>query len=118
MLMTTRSVLLYKDNNNFYAKKKKKKEKKLVLVWKLTLGNLLRHKKYTPNITTEFVPVHEVALEYLNIAQYFYKLVVLHLSTIFYRALSLFFLERNKHSFMLPLIWLGILKIYMPTLCY
>lgn len=71
MLMTTRSVLLYKDNNNFYAKKKKKKEKKLVLVWKLTLGNLLRHKKYTPNITTEFVPVHEVALEYLNIAQYF-----------------------------------------------
>lgn len=88
MLMTTRSVLLYKDNNNFYAKKK---EKKLVLVWKLTLGNLLRHKKYTPNITTEFVPVHVVALEYLNIAQYFYKLVVLHLSTIFYRALSLFF---------------------------
>lgn len=46
---------------------------------------MLRHKKYTPNITTEFVPVHEVALEYLNIAQYFYKLVVLHLSTIFYR---------------------------------
>lgn len=68
MLMTTRSVLLYKDNYNFYAKKKKKK--KPVLVWKLTLGNLLRHKKYTPNITTEFVPVHVVALEYLNIAQY------------------------------------------------
>lgn len=94
MLMTTRSVLLYKDNNNFYAKKKKKKEKKLVLVWKLTLGNLLRHKKYTPNITTEFVPVHVVALEYLNIAQYFYKLVVLHLSTIFYRSLSFFFREK------------------------
>lgn len=93
--MTTRSVLLYKDNNNFYAKKKKKKKKKLVLVWKLTLGNLLRHKKYTPNITTEFVPVHEVALEYLNIAQYFYKSVVLHLSTIFYRALSLFFFREK-----------------------
>lgn len=91
--MTTRSVLLYKDNYNFYAKKKKKK--KPVLVWKLTLGNLLRHKKYTPNITTEFVPVHEVALEYLNIAQYFYKLVVLHLSTIFYRALSLFFFREK-----------------------
>lgn len=87
--MTTRSVLLYKDNYNFYAKKKKKK--KPVLVWKLTLGNLLRHKKYTPNITTEFVPVHEVALEYLNIAQYFYKSVVLHLSIIFFRALSFFF---------------------------
>lgn len=95
MLMTTRSVLLYKDNNNFYAKKKKKKEKKLVLVWKLTLGNLLRHKKYTPNITTEFVPVHVVALEYLNIAQYFYKSVVLHLSIIFYRAI-LFFFFREK----------------------
>lgn len=93
MLMTTRSVLLYKDNYNFYAKKKKKK--KPVLVWKLTLGNLLRHKKYTPNITTEFVPVHVVALEYLNIAQYFYKLVVLHLSTIFYRALSLFFFREK-----------------------
>lgn len=94
--MTTRSVLLYKDNYNFYAKKKKKK--KPVLVWKLTLGNLLTKdiKKYTPNITTEFVPVHEVALEYLNIAQYFYKLVVLHLSTIFYRALSLFFFFREK----------------------
>lgn len=61
MLMTTRSVLLYKDNYNFYAKKKKKK-KKPVLVWNLTLGNLLKHKKYTPNITTEFVPVHVVAI--------------------------------------------------------
>lgn len=27
MLMTARSVLLYKDNNNFYAKKKEKKRK-------------------------------------------------------------------------------------------